>query len=310
MHDEQTSWDAEEFETEVAGMLVSMFETKIKNEKRTPISSQVDSQKLFRLRQFGPYIPSGDRLIIVPKENENLAIDVVNDPIPSIGCYSHGSVPGKAPHIFNGYAVHYFFEEANSMPKEKVRMGHGRLFKLIAVSAENDHIKGLTEYFTVSKSGLVAPCDTVLQSSLRGEPGQRTYTISEYDKDPERMKNIAFAAFATMQFQSDRRFCWQIKAEESKARAYFGVGMNEIKSLLYARTLPQTETGRKRPILHMVNAHQRRMKNGTDIDVKPFLRGIQKVEIGGTLFTVIPPKVMRVELSENSERYRKERTMC
>ena len=60
----------------------------------------------------------------------------------------------------------------------------------------------------------------------------------------------------------------------------------QIKSLLYARSLPVTATGRKRPILHLVAAHRRRIKEGVDIDIGEFLRGVKKVEMGGTVFTV------------------------
>lgn len=77
----------------------------------------------------------------------------------------------------------------------------------------------------------------------------------------------------------------------------------EIKSLLYARTLPMTATGRKRPVLHLVEAHKRRMRNGTDVDITSYLRGTQKIEMGGTLFTVKAPVVKKPELSENSMRY-------
>jgi len=104
-----------------------------------------------------------------------------------------------------------------------------------------------------------------------------------------------------LQALADRRFCWVITAQEDKARAYVGCTREEIKSLLYARDLPMTATGRKRPILHLVESHKRRLRAGTDIDVTAFLRGIQTVEIQGTRFTVNPPAVVRPEVSEPSQ---------
>ena len=77
----------------------------------------------------------------------------------------------------------------------------------------------------------------------------------------------------------------------------------EIKSLLYARSLPMTDTGRKRPILHLVEAHTRRLRNGTDINIDTFLRGTQIIDMYGTRFTVRPPEVLRPVVSENSQRY-------
>jgi len=55
-----------------------------------------------------------------------------------------------------------------------------------------------------------------------------------------------------------------------EAKAHLGCMREEIKSLLYARDLPMTSTGRKKPILHLVAAHKRRIKEGTDIDIVPF----------------------------------------
>lgn len=304
---DQSDWTNESFEDSVAEMLVSMFESKIKKSRKIPSNSQLTDDKLRTIRMFGPYIPAGQRLIQYP--GETLTIDVVNDPIPSMGCYSHGHVGGKAADVYDGYANHHFFEEIKTLPKDRIKRGHGRLFRVITASAENKYIQGCCDYFSVSSTGEIVACDTVVQSSLRGTPGERTKLYYESEIEPDRIRQIGLSAYFSIHFHNDRRFCWQIKAEETGAKAYLGCGMDEVKSLLYARTLPQTETGRKRPILHLVKAHQRRMNNGTDIDVTAFLRGVQEVEIGGTRFTVIPPKVMREKLSDNSERFRKKSLM-
>ena len=307
MNNKSSEWTNESFEDSVAEMIISMFERKIKKKKRTPQNSQLTEDKLRDIRMFGPYIPGGGRLVLPP--NEKMVIDVVNDPIPKIGCYSHGKVGGKEKDVYDGYANHHFFQEIKSLPKDRIKIGGGRIFRVITAAAENNYIHGSCDYFSVSSSGEVSACDTVVQSSIRGTPGEKTRFYYESEIEPERMQQTALAAFFAIQFHNDRRFCWQIKAEESVAKAYLGCGMDEVKSLLYARSLPQTATGRKRPILHLVNAHQRRMKSGTEVDVTAFLRGVQQVEIGGTRFTVIPPKVMNVDISDNSERFRKKPMM-
>lgn len=51
---------------------------------------------------------------------------------------------------------------------------------------------------------------------------------------------------------------WKIAADEGCGKASLGCTADEVKSLLYARQLPMTATGRKRPILHLVAAHRRR----------------------------------------------------
>ena len=63
-----------------------------------------------------------------------------------------------------------------------------------------------------------------------------------------------------------------------------------------------TATGRKRPVLHLVEAHKRRMQNGTEIDVTSFLRGSMEVEMNGTLFKVHAPAIIKPTLSTPSQR--------
>jgi len=108
-------------------------------------------------------------------------------------------------------------------------------------------------------------------------------------------------ASVTLQMLADRRHCWTITANEQTARAHLGCMREEVKSLLYARSLPMSETGRKRPILHLVESHKRRMRNGIDVDVTAFLRGQQTVEIGGTSFSVNPPRTLQPRVSLNSQ---------
>ena len=56
------------------------------------------------------------------------------------------------------------------------------------------------------------------------------------------------------------------------------------------------------PILHLIESHKRRIKNGIDIDITAYLRGQQTVEIDGTIFTINPPQVLKDRVSENSKR--------
>ena len=69
----------------------------------------------------------------------------------------------------------------------------------------------------------------------------------------------------------------------------FGVYEEHIKSLFYARNSPLTDAGRKRPIQHWVSSHQRRIKNGIDINVKKHLRGITRFNMFGYNFIISSP---------------------
>lgn len=78
---------------------------------------------------------------------------------------------------------------------------------------------------------------------------------------------------------------------KQEASVRLGLTSEQIKSLLYARDLPITETGRKRPILHLVRAHNRRLKAGIDIDIKRHIRGVDKIRLAEMDFYIRPPAI-------------------
>lgn len=93
----------------------------------------------------------------------------------------------------------------------------------------------------------------------------------------------------------DRHCLWQVRTTEEVAAGVptpltLGVSPEHVKSLFYARNLPVTETGRKRPILHWVKAHARRMAEGTDVDVRKHLRGITEFDMDGMHFQIVSPE--------------------
>ena len=139
-------------------------------------------------------------------------------------------------------------------------------------------VDGMVGYVTVDKEGNVHPVDF------------RIGTTSQSLGEPHVLEEMRFAATSTLNYEVDKYHVWSIEAQESDARCTVGVDKEQIKSLLYARSLPVTATGRKRPILHLVAAHRRRIKEGVDIDIGEFLRGVKKVEMGGTVFTVGAPQ--------------------
>lgn len=103
---------------------------------------------------------------------------------------------------------------------------------------------------------------------------------------------------ATLSTPSDFRSLWNVQTEEStlggknasvQTPLRLGVDGEIVKSLFYARQAPLTESGRKRPILHWVRSHQRRIKEGVDVDISKHLRGITKFEMDGFPFTITNP---------------------
>ena len=101
---------------------------------------------------------------------------------------------------------------------------------------------------------------------------------------------------------ADSKFLWLANAAEDfgafELKLRLGLDKEHIKSLFYARSLPVTETGRKRPILHWVRAHKRRIKEGIDIDINHYLRGITEIEMDGLRIQITQPNKSELHRSE------------
>jgi hypothetical protein len=107
-------------------------------------------------------------------------------------------------------------------------------------------------------------------------------------------KKMFFLTALAVSAEADSKNLWHVRAFERDGgfltgNIRFGVYGEHIKSLFFARDLPLTETGRKRPILHWVSAHKRRLQSGKDIDIDKYLRGSRILTIGGTEFIITKP---------------------
>jgi hypothetical protein len=106
---------------------------------------------------------------------------------------------------------------------------------------------------------------------------------------------VARMASAALQVVADFRHLWTVETEEqplssdTRTPLRLGVDAALVKSLFYARQAPRTETGRRRPILHWVDAHKRRLKAGIDVDVREHLRGVRQFEMDGFPFRITSP---------------------
>ena len=110
---------------------------------------------------------------------------------------------------------------------------------------------------------------------------------SEESKRSESIETVD--SHVVIQNWNDRKTLWNVTANEGIAKATFGVYQDQIKSLFYSREMPMTETGRKRPILHWVAAHNRRIKSGIDVDIEKHLRGTNEFVYQGTKFIITNP---------------------
>lgn len=300
MTEPEDFWAEEDFEDTVAAALISCFETKPKKNKGAAPADRMTEERIAILRAEGPYIASNSRLLEAPlRQGENWTFDVANDPLPARGLYAFrpgGICAGEWP---DAYLFMNYVRKADTLGRYWHKRSGGTLYEMLTVRVLGDGIDGERRYFTVTKQGEVVAC-TQRVSSVHGYmPGVPVKTLEPDDKW---LNETSAWGSVSLQSLADKRFCWTITAQESAAKAHLGCMKEEVKSLLYARSLPMTETGRKRPILHLVEAHKRRIKSGTDVDVSSFLRGTQTVDIGGTMFTVRPPEALRQTLSCASQK--------
>lgn len=292
-------WAAADFEDTVAAALIACFETKVKKLRGTPPPDRLTEERFAMMRSTGPYIPSTSRLIIGPDSvDDRWTFDMVNDKLPKVGCIAMTPGAKMAESLPNAYMQMFHVRQVETLGTNWFKRKAGTLYELLNATAESQSVCGERTYFTVTPTGEVWACNVELRDGSRSTfAGARTVGISH----PEHyLKEIEAWASVSLQFLADRRHSWTITAKEQTAKAHLGCMQEEVKSLLYARSLPMTATGRKRPILHLVEAHKRRMANGTDIDVSSFLRGQQVVEIAGTTFTVNPPAFIAPVMSKST----------
>lgn len=273
-------WTQNGFEDTVTRALLTCFETKIRKTRGAGPNS-LNRERLDIVRRAGIYIPGNDRLVIGGEDlkggDDGWGFDMVNDTLPKSGCLGMSidlmSPEARSGNQYTGFFRAIYVRQKTELSPHWHRRGHGQLYEMFYMTSEADHVEGERFYFTVSKAGIIKAC---------------TVRVGNRELEDQQLLEVERCASAALQYLADRRFTWTIEAREGIALTHLGCVQEQIKSLLYARSLPLTPTGRLRPILHLVEAHNRRLKNGTDIEIGDYLRGIHTVEIGSTQFTVKP----------------------
>lgn len=281
-------WTQDSFEDNVAAALITCFETRIrKNRGAGPNTLTVGRAEL--MRQAGPYIPGADRVVIAGDES-GWEFDLTNDPLPTSGCVGmrlDGSTPADE---YGGFFRAIYVRKRQDVGARWHRRAGGQVYELIYMASQNEFVEGERSFFAITAGGRIVACEERVQDGR----GRLLTTPAKH------LSQVEACASVALQYLADQRFCWTIEAREEKAFVRLGCQEEEVKSLLYARSLPLSETGRRRPILHLIEAHKRRLKNGTDIDIPASARGIQTVEIAGTMFTVRPAAAVLPLLSKPS----------
>ena len=265
-------WTQEEFEDQIEDMITAAYHTPVARKYTTMrvVAGRISQGILEGMRNSGPHMPGKDRIVLP----HSFGFDLVNDRLPERACIS---IPGEDGF---GRQIAYLRRVDNFMTRQDLaEIGVGAMpgdmpwFRVSYLSANKRKLHGATIWCWIDLNGRVR---------LSRMPG--------LDPAIDNVDAALDMICTALQAQADRRFCWEIAADEGYGKASLGCTADEVKSLLYARQLPVTATGRKRPILHMVAAHRRRLKEGIDIDINQFLRGVDEVTMDGTRFKVSAPE--------------------
>lgn len=265
-------WTLEEFEMQIADMMDAAYKTPVDRKSATmkARASRITPGIIEGIRNAGPHMPGKDRIVLP----HTIGFDLDNDPLPERACIS---IPGEDEGRQIGYLrrMNGVVSWRDLAALDVARMPDDMpWYRVTYLFTKRRALRGCTVWCWIDAAGKVRIAES---------PGMEADDVRG---------NAAMADMicTTLQAEADRRFCWEIAADEGYAKASLGCTAEEVKSLLYARQLPVTATGRKRPILHLVAAHRRRMKEGIDVDIKPFLRGVAEVTMDGTQFKVRAPQ--------------------
>lgn len=284
-------WETDEFEDLVARSLIGLHETKVKKTKKTPKCIRFDENTFKRFKNIGCYFTPNDRVGCINHDDNNIAsfiqqIDVINDGIPDRVTLTLKTDPGDL-----GYLSAFYLERLPFLPKPYSSDLKGKYFRMTQLFFKNNYVCGDASIIVIDKEGYIQSCyiqDHYIDPITKRPIHIKNRPIIDNNTGTYKDYHTIWGSMAIQLYQ-DRRYLWNVQAHEGGAKTTFGVYPEQIKSLFYARELPQTEFGRKKPILHWVAAHQRRMKSGTEFDVEKYLRGTHEFIMHGTKFKITNP---------------------
>lgn len=279
------AWSSESFEQKVTAATVALYETKIDPASDQHSINRFSAERLMRMRNHGIYITAPDREVLHP----DCGMSILKWPMS--GCMALGSSykkpnDGQADDLLESYCRLVYFKRLNRLPPHSSMIAVGDPYEVVLAWPQNNGpVIGFSEYLTVNRR--TGKVHATVPSWNCKDPGKVAGKVND-----EEHHKVLFTLGFVMQFIEDARHIWSITAHNEVSKVTVGAHAESVKSLLYARDLPITKTGRKRPILHVVHAHRRRLAAGTDIDVSNFLRGTREIVMNDTKYTVSAPQVM------------------
>lgn len=285
-------WETDEFEDLVTRSLIGLYETRVKKEKRAPKCIRFNEDTFKRFKSIGCYFAPHDRLCCIQDNGNDKSsfiqeIDILNDGLPTRATLTLTAMDDDN----DSYLRAFYLEHIPFLPKPFASEIRGRYYRITQIFFENHHVSGCGTVLAVDREGKMQSCYI---KDVEYDP--ITKRVIPFKNRPVLDKNLGgcedyYSVWGSVaiQFYQDRLHLWNVQAYDGTAKATFGVYPQQIQSLFYARDLPQTDTGRKRPILHWVQSHQRRIKSGTEVDVEEYLRGTHEFVMNDTKFRITNP---------------------
>lgn len=248
-------------------------------------STRALGNNVSRIEDYAPLVASGVRFPWKNRITLSSYVDTLNDTVPN---YATVGLTRKNDATF-AQALSIGVVKPGSIPKSSLLAlnGAGAIYRTTYTRG----FDGLSR--SVVKGKRSNDIESIIEGGYAGiMPDGTVIGISEYGKhDPFYADALSYV----VSIYNDRRHFWEVTAieefwENFPAKAIFSIDEEFIKSLFYARSIPMTASGRLRPILHWVSAHQRRIKEGVDVDVKKHMRGIDAFSMHGVRFHISEPR--------------------
>jgi len=160
-----------------------------------------------------------------------------------------------------------------------------------------------------SRTGEVQCARMLMQEQVQVSPRKSTCYTRKYwgvpytrnfDPAGERSEDCIAAALADefadlFNFWQRRNTYWQVGVRRGNRRVTFCVRPEETKHYFKNRDKTAlTVSGKRRPIIHFVNEHQRTLTNGRVTTVKAHIRGLRQFDWNGYQCSVVAPQWHRL----------------
>jgi hypothetical protein len=174
----------------------------------------------------------------------------------------------------------------------------------LAVRASAKKLWWVGFYVTIDPiTGAVSACHQLLQDRVTIKNGEYTrkrwgvspYAAAEWGKnDDERNEALANIFANLFRFWHEKDSMWSVSVRKGGKRVTFCVPQDETKTYFSDRDKTAlTSAGKRRPIMHFVNEHQRVVDDGKLATVRSHIRGLRRFDWKGYECAITAPQFHR-----------------